>query len=392
MVTPLNDNAIPPATVEYLLRPHRNHNPPPAHVSSEIRSYIMRYNRTPTRGPIFTPVQKDWLKDHIPQYMQWPTTSDETITFVQTMLIDFDHMWPLHQKLWPGSNVHILLTDSMHAKLTAEMLILRGNIKGHMLDPPFPKSKEVIPSSISWTSDPAGLWSINSERDTMVSVRLDSLINLLQCLSLDDQKTLSQALDIGTDTGTDGDTSNDNITVRMGLGPAAGSTEMALAALPAVSDDPPATTIDSPREAAPVASPGAAAAHSAGTTPTSAPATAHAAAPTVVVPAGHVTVYVDYEENDSSDDEDAAAAAAALANDSTLIHYRDTYFNVPVDATPPLYYVTRGRYIGIFSGWDATGPKVLGVSRAIYHKVDSIEQGINIVKGAIDRGDASQAL
>ncbi|KIK33265.1 hypothetical protein CY34DRAFT_55060, partial [Suillus luteus UH-Slu-Lm8-n1] len=53
----------------------------------------------------------------------------------------------------------------------------------------------------------------------------------------------------------------------------------------------------------------------------------------------------------------------------------------------PFYYVTRGRYIGIFSGWDATGPKVLGVSRAIYHRVDSIEQGINIVKGAIDRGD-----
>ncbi|KAG1855837.1 hypothetical protein C8R48DRAFT_776206 [Suillus tomentosus] len=195
-------------------------------------------------------------------------------------------------------------------------------------------------------------------------------------LSLDDQKALSQALDIGTDTGTDGDASNDNITVRMGLGPAAGITKTASTALPAVSDDPPATTIDSPREAAPVASPGAAAASSAGTAPTSAPATAHAA-------------YVDYEENDSSDDEDAAAA---LATDSTLIHYRDTYFNVPVDATPPFYYVTQGHYISIFSGWDATGPKVLSVSRAIYHKVDSIEQGINIVKGAIDRGDASQAL
>lgn len=103
-----------------------DHNPPPKHVSSEIRSYITRYNRTPTTGPIFTPVQKDWLKDHIPQYMQWPPTSDETIAFVKTMIIDFDHMWPLHQKLWPGSNVHILLTDSMRAKLTAEMLILRG--------------------------------------------------------------------------------------------------------------------------------------------------------------------------------------------------------------------------------------------------------------------------
>ncbi|KAG1735742.1 uncharacterized protein EDB91DRAFT_1250370 [Suillus paluster] len=237
----------------------------------------------------------------------------------------------------------------------------------------------------------------SSRTDTMVSVQLDGLIKFLQCLSLDNQKALSQALDIGTDTGTDGDTSNDNITVRMGLGPATGSTETASAALPTVSDDPPATTIDSLREAAPVASPGAAAASSAGTaptsapTPTSAPATAHAAAPTVV-PAGNVTVYVDYEEYDSSDDEDAATAAAALANDSTLIHYRNTYFNVPVDATPPLYYVTQGRYIGIFSGWDATGPKVLGVSRAIYHKVDSIEQGINIMKGAIDCGDASQAL
>jgi hypothetical protein len=42
----------------------------------------------------------------------------------------------------------------------------------------------------------------------MVSVRLDSLINILQCLSLEDQKVLSQALDVGTDTGTNGDTSN----------------------------------------------------------------------------------------------------------------------------------------------------------------------------------------
>lgn len=43
-------------------------------------------------------------------------------------------------------------------------------------------------------------------------------------------------------------------------------------------------------------------------------------------------------------------------------------------------------------GRDATGPKVLGISCAIYHKVDSIEQGITIMKGVIDRGNASQAL
>ncbi|KAG2109147.1 hypothetical protein DEU56DRAFT_762469 [Suillus clintonianus] len=296
MVTPLNDNA--------------SHRQP-------LNTFA-----PPSKGPIFTPVQKDWLKDHIPQYMQWPPTSDETITFVQTMLIDFDHMWPLHQKLWPGSNVHILLTDSMHAKLRRDADSSREYQGPHAVDnatdPPFPKSKEVIPSSISWTSDPAGLWSINSERDTMVSVRLDGLINLLQCLSLDDQKTLSQALDIGTDTGTDGDTSNASAMLQitqpqMGLALPL-SAPKAWLLFPLGSDDPPATK-------------------------------------TLTVPG-----------------------------------------KLPIDATPPLYYVTRGRYIGIFSGWDATGPKVLGVSRAIYHKVDSIEQGINIVKGAIDRGDASQAL
>ncbi|KAG1844883.1 hypothetical protein C8R48DRAFT_678310 [Suillus tomentosus] len=58
----------------------------------------------------------------------------------------------------------------------------------------------------------------------------------------------------------------------------------------------------------------------------------------------------------------------------------------------PLYYITRGRYIGVFSGWDATGPKVLGVSRAIYHKVESVEQGAGIVRGAIERGEAAQVV
>ncbi|KAG2754986.1 hypothetical protein P692DRAFT_20639689, partial [Suillus brevipes Sb2] len=53
----------------------------------------------------------------------------------------------------------------------------------------------------------------------------------------------------------------------------------------------------------------------------------------------------------------------------------------------PLYYITRGRYIGVFSGWDAVGPKVLGISRAIYHKTESVEQGVGIVKRAIERGE-----
>jgi hypothetical protein len=40
----------------------------------------------------------------------------------------------------------------------------------------------------------------------------------------------------------------------------------------------------------------------------------------------------------------------------------------------------------------ATGPKVLGVSRAIFHKVDTVHVGVDIVKHAIDRGEAVQVL
>jgi hypothetical protein len=65
------------------------------------------------------------------------------------------------------------------------------------------------------------------------------------------------------------------------------------------------------------------------------------------------TVLVELDEFDSSDDEDAATAASALAEDSILHFYNGTYFNVPTnaDGQAPLYYVTRGRYIGVFSGW-----------------------------------------
>lgn len=72
------------------------------------------------------PTQKDWLNDHIPAYMQSAPDTIETRAFIETMLFDFDGVWPLHEKLWPGSNVRIWLTDSMHAKLMAEILILRA--------------------------------------------------------------------------------------------------------------------------------------------------------------------------------------------------------------------------------------------------------------------------
>jgi len=52
-----------------------------------------------------------------------------------------------------------------------------------------------------------------------------------------------------------------------------------------------------------------------------------------------------------SDEEDAANAASARADDSDLMFYHGKYFNVPIVAKAPFYYIIRGRYIGVFSGW-----------------------------------------
>ncbi|KAG1818250.1 hypothetical protein EV424DRAFT_1540192 [Suillus variegatus] len=119
------------------------------------------------------------------------------------------------------------------------------------------------------------------------------------------------------------------------------------------------------------------------------------AAPAPAPTAGHVHEPVIIltgldDGEDSSDDGGATNAAMSLADDSTLQYYNGTYFNVPIEVKAPLYYITRGRYIGIFSGWDATAPKVLGVSRTIYHKAESLEHGVGIVKRAIERGEVAQ--
>jgi hypothetical protein len=46
----------------------------------------------------------------------------------------------------------------------------------------------------------------------------------------------------------------------------------------------------------------------------------------------------------------------------------------------------------LFLHRDAVGPKVLGISRAIYHKTESVEQGVGIVKRAIERGEVAQVV
>ncbi|KAG1762057.1 hypothetical protein EDD22DRAFT_847292 [Suillus occidentalis] len=82
----------------------------------------------------------------------------------------------------------------------------------------------------------------------------------------------------------------------------------------------------------------------------------------------------------------------AIAEGCVLNIYKGVYFNIPAssDAAPPLYYITRGRKIGVFSGWGNVGPKVLGVSRAIFAKVETIDQGMDALMAAIDAGTAAR--
>lgn len=77
------------------------------------------------------------------------------------------------------------------------------------------------------------------------------------------------------------------------------------------------------------------------TAPPTAPITLAAAPPTA---ASVVTVV---------DENDEVYAADAIAEGCMLNTYKHIYFNVPVscDAANRLYYVTRGRKIGVFSGW-----------------------------------------
>ncbi|KAG2133685.1 uncharacterized protein EDB93DRAFT_1107519 [Suillus bovinus] len=93
-------------------------------------------------------------------------------------------------------------------------------------------------------------------------------------------------------------------------------------------------------------------------------------------------------------DVDLAEVKDVMAEGCILHTYRHVCFNILVasDAAPPFYYVTRGRKIGVFSGWGNVSPKVLGVSHAIFAKVETIDQGIEALMAAIDAGTAAQCL
>ncbi|KAG1884519.1 hypothetical protein F4604DRAFT_1918951 [Suillus subluteus] len=112
-----------------------------------------------------------------------------------------------------------------------------------------------------------------------------------------------------------------------------------------------------------------------------------AAAATAVASTSMVTVAVDEEDS-------YAEVEAAIAVGSVLHMYMDIYFNVPMDDKTgvTIYYITRGQRIGVFYGWNNVGSLVQGVSRALYGKVDSVDDGIDIVKSVIETGAADIPL
>ncbi|KAG1840264.1 hypothetical protein DFJ58DRAFT_845393 [Suillus subalutaceus] len=112
-------------------------------------------------------------------------------------------------------------------------------------------------------------------------------------------------------------------------------------------------------------------------------------------PVANLTGPLAHSDDSISAPDDFPAIIAAHSPTSTTVapapalgpaYYNGTYFNVPIEVKSPLYYIMRGCYIGVFSGWDATGPKVLGVLHAIYRKANSLEHGVWIVKHTIEHG------
>ncbi|KIJ60126.1 hypothetical protein HYDPIDRAFT_117590 [Hydnomerulius pinastri MD-312] len=91
-------------------------------------------------------------------------------------------------------------------------------------------------------------------------------------------------------------------------------------------------------------------------------------------------------------EEDYIEAVSSMAAESALCRYKGVYYNIPAkprsQISERLYYVTRGKYIGVFAGWDTVSPMVQRVPGGIGLKTDTIEFGEAKLRAAIDRGDA----
>ncbi|KAH7918798.1 hypothetical protein BV22DRAFT_1134325 [Leucogyrophana mollusca] len=67
--------------------------------------------------------------------------------------------------------------------------------------------------------------------------------------------------------------------------------------------------------------------------------------------------------------------------------YGGRTYCLPISVTyAPLYYITKGRHVGVVALWHLVAPLVIGVRRAAYGRADSIEDGRVKIQEAIDAG------
>lgn len=100
------------------------------------------------------PAQVEWLKECLPAYMTHHPKSEETRHLIETMLTEFDALWPMYQELWPGCNTNAPLTNNTCAKLLAKTSIYRA-VSEHARNErqTFPlTSEKTITSYLLWTT------------------------------------------------------------------------------------------------------------------------------------------------------------------------------------------------------------------------------------------------
>ncbi|KIJ57981.1 hypothetical protein HYDPIDRAFT_34614 [Hydnomerulius pinastri MD-312] len=82
-------------------------------------------------------------------------------------------------------------------------------------------------------------------------------------------------------------------------------------------------------------------------------------------------------------------AGEAGGNGRWMNMYNYFVYELPAPtATGPFYLVTVGRRVGVFSTWQRTSPHVTGVSCASFSRVESVDQGLDLLDEAIDLGEA----
>ncbi|KAH7920968.1 hypothetical protein BV22DRAFT_1049976 [Leucogyrophana mollusca] len=70
------------------------------------------------------------------------------------------------------------------------------------------------------------------------------------------------------------------------------------------------------------------------------------------------------------------------------VSYKNFEYDIPAGAArSPFYLVTKGRRVGIFSQWQEASPYVIGVAGAVFSKTRSVEDGLVVMKTAIDGGE-----